>query len=147
MAMLQQSGVWPRSALLLLPITKHQDVTHFTEVVLTFVLRKGMGVATISRFVLAFLMLLSLGLGPSVPAEDVPETAYDESEALPFDGTPLFSIVVPQASARVTKAEFDCGPPLRLNSFTRSCACGPENSAESRCVPDSLTIINHCLRC
>jgi hypothetical protein len=40
----------------------------------------------------------------AVPAEDVPETAYDESEGLPYEGTPLFSIVLSPLSARTTQA-------------------------------------------
>ena len=49
-------------------------------------------------------MLLGFGVCLVVPAEDVPETAYDESEGLPFEGTPLFSSVVPLVTARTTQA-------------------------------------------
>jgi hypothetical protein len=55
-------------------------------------------------FVLILFVLLGFGLSLAVPAEDVPETAYDESEGLPYEGTPLFSIVVPLAAARTTQA-------------------------------------------
>ena len=51
-----------------------------------------------SIFVL--FVLLAFGVSLAVPAEDVPETAYDESEALPFEGVPLFSIPLPQVAAR-----------------------------------------------
>ena len=44
--------------------------------------------------VLILFVLLGFGVSLAVPAEDVPETAYDESEALPYEGTPLFSIVL-----------------------------------------------------
>jgi len=54
--------------------------------------------------ILAFCILLAFGLSLAVPAEDVPETAYDESEALPYEGTPVFSTVVPLAAARTTQA-------------------------------------------
>jgi hypothetical protein len=54
--------------------------------------------------ILAFCILLAFGVSLAVPAEDVPETAYDESEALPYEGTPLFSIVVPLVAARTTQA-------------------------------------------
>jgi hypothetical protein len=47
--------------------------------------------------ILVFSVLLSLGLSVFVPAEDVPETAYDESETLPLASTPMFSIPVPNA--------------------------------------------------
>ena len=54
--------------------------------------------------ILVFCLLLSFSVSLVVPAEDVPETAYDESESLPYEGTPLFSIVVPLAAARTTQA-------------------------------------------
>jgi hypothetical protein len=63
-----------------------------------------MGVATKSRFALVFLMLLSLGLGLSFPAEDIPETPYDESESVPYEVTPLFLIAKPSVAARTTQA-------------------------------------------
>jgi hypothetical protein len=96
------------------------------------------------RCVLILLVLLGLCLCPVVPAEDVPETAYDESEALPYETTPLYLIGVPQASARAAKAELSGD---FLNSLTKHGKCRRENDARSRCVPDSLTIINHSLRC
>jgi hypothetical protein len=49
------------------------------------------------------LMILALGLPLGFPAEDVPETAYDESEALPYEGAPLFSIELPPVAARTTQ--------------------------------------------
>jgi hypothetical protein len=55
-------------------------------------------VATKTRFTIVFLMILALGLPLGFPAEDVPETTYDESEALPYVATPLFSSVVVQVA-------------------------------------------------
>jgi hypothetical protein len=98
-------------------------------------------------FILILFVLLGFGLSLSVPAEDVPETAYDESEGLPYEGAPLFSSVVPQASARIAKAELSCDPVLRFNSLTKRCKRHRENDARSHRVPDSLTILNHSLRC
>jgi hypothetical protein len=46
------------------------------------------------RVVLILLVLMFFGLSLALPLEDVPETPYDESEALPYEGTPVFSIVV-----------------------------------------------------
>ena len=54
--------------------------------------------------ILVLCVLLGFGASLAVPAEDVPETAYDESEALPYEGAPLFSIVVPLGAARTTQA-------------------------------------------
>jgi hypothetical protein len=49
-------------------------------------------------------VLLGFGVSLAVPAEDVPETPYDESEALPYEGTPVFSSLVPLVAARTTQA-------------------------------------------
>jgi hypothetical protein len=98
-----------------------------------------------SAFVL--LLLLVFGVSLAVPAEDVPETPYDESETLPYEGTPLFSIVVPQASDRMARAKTSCRPQLRFNSLTKRCRRRPENNARSHRVPVSPTILNHSLRC
>ena len=54
--------------------------------------------------ILILCVLVGFGVSLAVPAEDVPETAYDESEGLPYEGTPLFSIVVPLVAARTTQA-------------------------------------------
>ncbi len=54
--------------------------------------------------ILVVLVLLVFGASLVVPAEDVPETAYDESEALPYEGTPLFSILLSPLAAPTTQA-------------------------------------------
>ena len=54
--------------------------------------------------ILILFVLLGFGMPLAVPAEDVPETSYDESEGLPYEGTPLFSVVVPLVAARTTQA-------------------------------------------
>ena len=54
--------------------------------------------------ILVLFLLLAFGASLAVPAEDVPETAYDESEALPYEGTPVFSIAAPLVAARITPA-------------------------------------------
>ena len=53
-----------------------------------------------SAFILLVLLVFCFSL--AVPAEDLPETAYDESETFPFEGTPLFSNVIFQAAASAT---------------------------------------------
>jgi hypothetical protein len=53
-------------------------------------------------FILILFVLLGFGLSLPVPAEDVPETAYDESEPLPYESTPPVSIVVRLGAARTT---------------------------------------------
>ena len=54
---------------------------------------------------LLFFVLLVLGLSLMAPAEDLPETAYDESEPLPYESNPLISSLMPQAAASATAAE------------------------------------------
>jgi hypothetical protein len=93
------------------------------------------------------LLLLSFSVCQALPAEDVPETAYDESEGLPYEATPLFSIVVPQASARIGKASLSCDSQLHYKPLTKRCERRRENNARPSLVQDSLTILNHSLRC
>lgn len=50
---------------------------------------------------LIIFVLLVFGLSLAVPAEDVAEAAYDESETQPYDAITLFSIVA-QATTRCT---------------------------------------------
>ena len=76
-----------------------------------------------SIFVL--LVLLVFGVSLAVPAEDVPETPYDESEALPYEGTPLFSIVAPLGAARIIQVV-----PKHLHH--RPAAPSPFHSARGR---------------
>ncbi len=100
------------------------------------------------RSVLVLLLLLVFGVSVVVPAEDVPETPYDESEQLPYEGTPLFSMAIPEASARmITAAELIGGSPLGATSLTKRGQRRRENNAWSRCVTNSLTTLNHSLRC
>ena len=55
------------------------------------------------RSALLFFVLLVLGLSLAVPVEDLPETAYDESEAQPYEGSPPVSILVSPVAARTTQ--------------------------------------------
>jgi hypothetical protein len=50
-----------------------------------------------SGFVGSLLAVLCLFL--TVPAENLPETAYDESEPLPYENTPAFLDVIPEAAS------------------------------------------------
>lgn len=56
------------------------------------------------RSTLAFFMVLALGLWVTLPAEDVPETAYDESELLPYESTSAIASLMPQASPAQAEA-------------------------------------------
>jgi len=52
---------------------------------------------------LIFFVLVIFSLALAVPAEDVPETTFDESETQPYEGSSLFAIAVVQASTRTTQ--------------------------------------------
>lgn len=57
--------------------------------------------ATKLRVGLIFLVL-AFGLSLGIPVEDIPETTYDESEALPYESTLLLSTV--RAPARTDQS-------------------------------------------
>ena len=53
--------------------------------------------------ILILFVLLGLSVFLNVPAEDVPETPYDESEEMPYEGAPLFDSVLPQLAAQTDR--------------------------------------------
>jgi hypothetical protein len=55
---------------------------------------------TKSRPAHVLLIAADLGLSVAVPAEGVPETAYHESESLPYQSTSVFLIAVPKTVAQ-----------------------------------------------
>jgi len=97
-----------------------------------------------SIFVL--FLLLVLGVSLVVPVEDVPETPYDESETLPYEGTPQSSIVVPESLAMA--ALLTCASSLGFGLADQRYQCRPD---QRRClryqVSDSPIILDHSLRC
>jgi len=98
------------------------------------------------RSVFVLLTALTLIWSFAVPTEDVPETPYDESEALPYEATPLFSIVL-QESAR-TKSVLTSASPLHFSPLLRRAEIQAEWS--ERAEPQlsvSVTILDHSLRC
>lgn len=56
------------------------------------------------RSILVLLLLTVFGVSLAFPAEDLPETVYDESESLPCDMTLRFSGDLVQESARPLQA-------------------------------------------
>jgi len=72
-----------------------------------------------SRLVVVLSVALSLSLSLTVPAEDVPETALNESEALPHESTPLFSIVL-QESAQPRQSAPVLGFPRDLDPMAQN---------------------------
>lgn len=56
------------------------------------------------RSALILFVLLVFGLSLAVPAEDVLETTYDESETQPYEAIPLFSSLSPLAASGTPRA-------------------------------------------
>lgn len=112
-------------------MTAHQAVTILTDRVRSFVLAlirpaspksspdpvethtpRGEGPGILGKCIamrrpcsiLVLFVFLGFGVSLAVPAEDVPETSYDESEAVPYESTPVFSTVAPQASTQIAQS-------------------------------------------
>ena len=51
-----------------------------------------------------FLVVLVLGLSPAVPAEDLSDTTYDESEPQPFDSRLSISNLMGQTASAIQTA-------------------------------------------
>src|SRR5579871_2479369 len=94
--------------------------------------------------ILLLCVLVGFGLSVIVPAEDVPETAYDESEALPYVSTPLVSIAAPKPAGAAPGGTTILAL-LRLDSLRRFVLDHRAISPRAAC--DSLTILDHTLRC
>jgi len=65
-------------------------------------------------FILVLLVLLGFCLPLGIPAEDVPGTAYDESETPPYESTPPVSIVVHLGAALAARLAPDSIRPFAL---------------------------------
>jgi hypothetical protein len=95
-------------------------------------------------FFLILFVLLGFGVSLAVPGKDVPETAYDESDGLPYEGTRVVSIVVPDTVAqapavRPRVSRFRLGSPRAQNLGHVTCW--------AYSVSASLTILDHSFRC
>jgi hypothetical protein len=111
-------------------------------------MKLDMGATAEPRCAVVFLMILTLGVSLSLPAEDVLDAIYDESEALPYEGASSFSIVLPKVAAQTPQPTRKSDFPFHPGSLTRR----RERPAERRAwsahpISDSLTILDHSLRC
>ncbi len=102
--------------------------------------------ATKRYFAIIFLMILTLGISLALPAEDIPETVYDESEAPPYEDSPLFSIPVPLVEFRSVQSGLTCVS-FYVGSLPRSAECRLSNGTGLCLHPDSSTIFDCSLRC
>src|SRR5271165_5704965 len=99
------------------------------------------------RFAFVLSLAIALGLFLAVPAEDVPETAFDESETPAYEGTPLFSVEVPQAAAPEAQDVWSAVD-LRAGALSplSSARINRKDAARSPSVLDSLALLS-VLRC
>jgi hypothetical protein len=98
------------------------------------------------RCILVVLATLTLCLSSAVPMEDDPETAYDESESLPYEMTPLLSGNIVQESASALQVV----PIVLSDSFSMPRqALGRAGCRKlgAHRISDSLIILDHTLRC
>jgi hypothetical protein len=99
-------------------------------------------------FLLVLCVLLGFGVCLAVLAEDVPETVYDESDSLPYEGTPLCFTTVSQPVASRVPAPRAHISPLWSGSLREPGQRHLDHSAGSPYpVSDSLIILDHSLRC
>ena len=96
-----------------------------------------------SRFGFVVFVALVLGLSLVVPAGDLPETAYDESEALPYEIRPFVSLTVPKPIPEVPAVCTRGDRPALVRSTHRS---AHKNGSSVR-ISHSLTILDHSFRC
>ena len=95
-----------------------------------------------------FVMILALGVSPVLPVEDVLESVYDESETQPLESTLLFSSAVVQAPTRTPQPLLKLGYPSHWGSLTRRDGTRAKQKEQSiHPVSDSVTILDHSLRC
>jgi hypothetical protein len=92
------------------------------------------------RFALVLLASLALSVSFVIPAEDLLETAYDESEALPYECTPSFFI---------TQHESALAPrlPAQFQREAKRKVLAQPLEREAHSICDSVTILDHSLRC
>ena len=86
-----------------------------------------------------FLMFLTLGLSLGLPAEDVMDAVYDESEAVPYEVSPLDSISSTPLTARTTQAAPN-SLPQKLSIPSRFSSARVSDS-EAKGVPDTRILL------
>ena len=97
--------------------------------------------------ILLLCVLLGFGLSTVIPAEDLPETAYDESESFPYVIISAFTITVLKPAAQ-TPAARNIIVPLGVNSLNAPARQFSSQWADSSCrICDSFVILDQSLRC
>ena len=98
------------------------------------------------RSALVLLVALFVSLAFAVPAEDVPETAYDESESLPYESTPVISIAVPETAEQAVAVRSRVSS-LLLGSLRLGLEQADRIAGRAYPMSDSLTILHRSFRC
>jgi hypothetical protein len=99
------------------------------------------------RSILVVVAGLALCLSFAVPAEDLPETPYDESEAPPYESAPLFSIILQDSAGGLQSVLISALMP-RVNPLARRDGILAKRSARTpHPICRSVTILDHSLRC
>lgn len=97
--------------------------------------------------VLVLLAAMVFGGSFVLLPEDLPETPYDESETLPYDDTPvLSSVLLDLAKSNEFMASMNTSLGLDLEAIHGRIRVECGKAAVDPNV-DSLTILDHCLRC
>jgi hypothetical protein len=100
-----------------------------------------------SAFAFVLLAALVVGISFAIPAEDDPETPYDESQLLPYEAiSPLVNIVMRQTAASQTVPKTDLVARLRCiaaSNETRVKQSEPPRQYSSK----SITVLNCLRRC
>lgn len=100
------------------------------------------------RSILVVFVALILSVCFALPAEDVPETVYDESESLPCESTPAVSILAAEISVEVpTAVPGACRMLLVASQEERKAWQLDGEKSRVYASSDSLTILDHLLRC
>lgn len=100
--------------------------------------------------VLTLLLIVAsvCGLSLATPAEDDPDTPYDESEELPYDVAPVPVIEVLAQSASSLQASLEPGSLLQFGCITNSKGVrADEEKSQAPPISGSPTILCHSLRC
>ena len=98
------------------------------------------------HFCVVLFVASVLGLSLMVPAEDVPETAYDESEALLYESTPSFSFAGAMPIGEEATLRWHAFRPGRA-AFAQSTHGSARKSGSSPRLSRLLTILDHSFRC
>jgi len=105
-----------------------------------------MSLAARPRCAVFFLMIFALGVSLGLPAEDVLDGAYDESEAVPYEVIPGLSIVLAQTLAGRAEVQRSHISVPSIESPTKCCRLRSENNA-AHPIFDSLVILDRSFRC